>query len=234
MIRVIVPSRTPAYCSELIRSMEVNQFDSYRHLTIVDSSEEGIAFGGHPPVHVIKTQLPFVFSRAINEGVRVDSISDILVLNDDTTILTEQWYNKLLELVESPEVTQSRIGMIGLAIAGGVGNPEQEARNLIGKHLEIAHATVCFVAVLIRRVCWTDVGEMDERYIDYGWDDDDYCRRVRNAGYQTAVTSKVTVSHGKDGLPHSSSYAAVHGWNNLAARMHANRERYLEKWGEKR
>ena len=40
-----------------------------------------------------------------------------------------------------------------------------------------------------------DVGLLDERYIDYGHDDDDYCYRARRAGYEIWICHDVQVNH---------------------------------------
>lgn len=232
MISVVVPTCTDEHVLDLLNSMENQQAFSTEHVILVDSGlKQPETFMGQGAI-VLPTSLPFVFSRAINDGVHATGANDILVLNDDTTILTKNWHQKLVDLLWRESIRDNpKIGMIGLAIAGGVGNPEQEARRLLSNELTLVTSTLCFVAVLIRRHVWDAVGGMDERFIDYGWDDDDYCRRVRLAGFETYVSAEILVQHGRE-LPHSNSFAAKFGWTNLAGKMRANQERYKHKWGD--
>jgi GT2 family glycosyltransferase len=232
MISVVIPTCTDEHVLDLLNSMENLQAYSTEHVILVDSGlKQPDAFSGQGAT-LIPTALPFVFSRAVNDGIRATGANDILVLNDDTTMLTKNWHRQLVDLLWRENIRDNpTIGMIGLAIAGGVGNSDQEARRMLTKDLTLVETTLCFVAVLIRRHCWDAVGSMDERFIDYGWDDDDYCRRARLAGFGTYVSSEIIVQHGRD-FPHSNSFAAKFGWENLAKKMHANQERYKDKWGD--
>lgn len=230
MISVVIPTCTDEHVLDLLNSMENLQPFSTEHVILVDSGlQQPHAFAGQGAT-LVPTALPFVFSRAVNDGIRATGGNDILILNDDTTMLTKDWHQRLVDLLWREEIRDNpSIGMIGLAIAGGVGNVEQEARRMVTKELTLVETTLCFVAVLIRRHCWNAVGAMDERFIDYGWEDDDYCRRARQEGFETYVSSEIIVQHGRD-FPHSNSFAAKFGWENLATKMQANRRRYIEKW----
>lgn len=169
---------------------------------------------------------PFCFASAINTGIKnLRPGQDILVLNDDTEIVTPDWLVGLEHILKN-----TKSGLISLAIEGGVGNPEQRA-DRSGALITLTTKTLCFVAMLIRHTAWSSVGPLDERFTGYGFDDDDYCRRMREAGWLTGVTQQVIVKHGAGGMPHSSSYRRYHGQEVMDRMFHENQARYIDKWG---
>lgn len=172
---------------------------------------------------------PFNFSRVINEavdhatyyanccsGIRA---TDILILNDDTRLLTPSGFN----LLRDAAYYDPRWGIIGASVTGCTGRPEQIHQPGAGV-VEITQRCLPFIAVYIRRAIWDEVGPLDERFDGYGFEDDDYCTRVRQAGYKIAVCHDVVVEHGV--LP--SSYRKGH---NHHAAMRASKRKYEEKWG---
>ena len=53
-----------------------------------------------------------------------------------------------------------------------VGNLNQNFKG--ASHVRPEHRTLCFVCVVIPKDTWLRVGPLDERFVDYGLDDDDY------------------------------------------------------------
>ena len=82
---------------------------------------------------------------------------------------------------------------------------------------------VCFVCVYIPRTTIERVGLLDERYVDYGSEDDDYCLSVRKAGLKIGIHDGCYVEHGK--LP--STFRS--GRN---ADIRPNKARLRDKWGD--
>lgn len=234
-IWVVIPSRTDEYIDPLLKSL-------YRLEPIVGTciavADNGLSEGlrnTYSDVRFAPTARPFVFAQAINVGIKTalgqsDPVSGILVLNDDTEMLTDHWLTKLRLLLEHPEAKE--FGMISLMIKGGVGNEEQEYKSLPSCGILETKRTICFVANLIRTEALHQIGLLDERFSGYGWDDDDYCRRLRNAGWRLGITNAAVVQHGKAGLPHSSSYVRYHGPETWRRMGEMNKSIYLSKWGE--
>jgi len=89
------------------------------------------------------------------------------------------------------------------------------------------------VCVLIPRRTIETVGLLDERFGGltangqriYGWDDNDYCRRVRNAGLKIGIHDGCYVDHG-------SLKSTFRGDPRAAGDISAGRELYLAKWGD--
>lgn len=239
MIRAIIPSRTDAYAQLLLESMEKSERYSSQHVTFADNGLS-VAFAErwYEAIYAPTPSTPFCFSQAINGAIGASPAGcDLLVLNDDAEIVTDYWKTRSERLLASP-VTQD-FGIISLSIDGeGVGNPQQRLRD-IDRMLEPearlrvveTDRTVAFVGVLIRRKAWDAVGLLDERFVGYGFEDDDYCRRMRAAGFLVGITSRVVIKHGRDGRPHSSSFIRYNGQRRWQEMFSENQRRYYEKWG---
>jgi GT2 family glycosyltransferase len=93
-------------------------------------------------------------------------------------------------------------------------------------------ATVAFVCVLIPRRTIEAVGLLDERFGGvtaegkqiYGWEDNDYCRRVNNAGLKIGIHDGCYVDHAK-------LTSSFRGMPTAAGDINAGRKIYLDKWG---
>lgn len=232
MISVVIPSRTAEYLQVLFESMESSQPCSAVNCIVADN---GLGSGFHvrwpQALYVQVPALPFCFSQAVNWGVynvKPDT-SDLLILNDDTEIVTQGWLGRLIALLAEPQFAE--FGLISCAVEGGVGNSDQKAVSSPEQDkMTQTYRTLAFVAMLIRRKAWDDIGLMDERFKGYGFEDDDYCRRAVEKGWKLGVTQRVVVKHGKGGLMHSSSYLRYFGqrkWNEMSAEAAAE---YKEKW----
>ena len=178
---------------------------------------------------------PFVFARNINLGIAAAGDDDVILLNDDALLKTPLGFSWLSgEAGERPEY-----GVLAAAVDGACGCTEQLAQ--AGTRVRIVqHHTVVFISVYLRRevldrLAHHSVGQhgqwLDERYVDYGYDDDDACERIRQLHLKLGVFDGCVVEHGC--LP--SSYRTAHVVNGVAvatgADLQPNRQRFLEKWG---
>jgi len=135
----------------------------------------------------------FIYSRAINESVaRISEDQDLILLNDDTRLLTPNGFDLLREAAYAhPEC-----GLMFPSVTGCTGNPEQITQPGGGVRLAKRH-TVPFIAVYIRREIWNHIGPMDEQFrLDYGCEDNDYCYRVKQAGFDLGVFDGCVIEHG--------------------------------------
>lgn len=82
----------------------------------------------------------------------------------------------------------------------------------------------CFF--LLRKDVIEKVGNFDERFFPYCWEDGDYCRRVRMAGYQAQVWHGCSLYHW-GGRTVGDPKFAPNSHNNTMI----NRVKYYEKWG---
>jgi GT2 family glycosyltransferase len=161
---------------------------------------------------------PFVYSRAINQGIKAAGSNDVILLNDDATLLTEKGLSALWWECERNE----KIGLLSAAVDGTVCNPNQEPKG--SKKLRREHTIVAFICVYIPRRTIDQVGLLDERYIGYGEDDRDYCKRVLMAGLQLQISDGCVVDHSDESR---CSFRTQEDYDEIYG---VNRRLYLEKW----
>lgn len=232
MLSIVIPSRTDEYINRLLESIGRSE-PVLDHVVVVDSglSEVCRARWTSCGVLFVPARLPFIFSQALNDGVHkaeaVVGCGDVLFLNDDTEIVTPGFCTEIQRVLATPDL--ERFGVVSLRIQGGCGNEEQQDV-LPDTLVTETRRTVCFVAVVVRRETWTQVGPLDPRFTFYGHDDDDYCRRARGAGWKVGITGLVTANHGFPPYPHSASYARYHA-DTLSEDYVRNRQIFLEKYG---
>ena len=84
---------------------------------------------------------------------------------------------------------------------------------------------LAFFCVAIRRAVIDAVGDLDESYTTGYFEDDDYCKRVQQAGYQLAVCDDVFVHH-----HHSASFSQL-GDKAKTSLLKRNRRIFEKRWG---
>lgn len=218
MLAVVIPSRTFENVRQCMLAINV-QDPELEQVFIVD---DGInwptkdRFG-----RILEGRKPFIFSRNINIAIEFGLkhwqrlIEGFVILNDDALLQTPGGFSLLAQAArENPEY-----GVIA-AVTNSVGNPNQLPQ---GVGLREDPRMVCFVCVYIPRNTIENVGLLDERYVGYGMDDDDYCLRVRNAGLKVGIHDGCVVDHG--------SLKSTYRGDGKVADFHPNLELFKQKWG---
>jgi GT2 family glycosyltransferase len=175
------------------------------------------------------------FAPASNQGATLAGGEVLVLLNDDTAV-SPGWLGRLAAHLGEPSV-----GMVG-PTTNRIGNEAQvdadyqtwgelvrfadsRAQSHVGEAFEIQTLTMFCIAM--RRALYEEIGPLDERFEIGLLEDDDYSRRVREAGYRLLCADDAFVHHfgetsfGK--LVPSGEYTRV---------LAANRARYEEKWQE--
>jgi GT2 family glycosyltransferase len=200
MITVIIPSCT---LSNLNRCAEaVQRRDPCDVIAVWDRSSGNAT---PPPCSLFRVRevdTPFNFARNCNIGIHcAEKHSDIVLLNDDALLLTNNGFSALETLARR----HREYGILG-AVTNVTGQPLQHPQR-VGLR-EVPH--FAFVAVLIPRRTLDAVGLLDERYcLDYGVEDRDYCEVVTRAGLKCGVYDGCYVDHAQlrstfRGDPHAS------------------------------
>jgi hypothetical protein len=216
-LSVIIPSRT---LSNVIPCIEaVRQYEPKMRIVIIDDGIENLDWLPRPdlmPCFGIKGEKPFIFSRNVNIGIRAAGRDDVLILNDDAILKTPGGFTLLQKAAQDhPE-----LGMVASTV-NAVGNANQHPR---GVGLRVDPRMVCFVAVLIPRTTLDKIGYLDERFTAYGFEDDDFCYRVRRAGLKIGIHDGCFVDH--ESLQSTFRGAALNAGN-----LEGGRRIFEEKWG---
>ncbi len=145
------------------------------------------------------------FSKANNQGISVAEGEYILLLNNDV-VLTEGWLERLKACAESGPA----VGVVGPCTNHAVG--EQVLDIELKLDLEDINRFACMqllknagywfdthriigFCMLIKREVIDSIGTLDERFGPGGYEDYDFCLRVKQAGYKIMVASDVFVYH---------------------------------------
>jgi GT2 family glycosyltransferase len=236
MITAVILNRYPEILAPLLTSMR--ETESVPDETIVVTDRHDNSFPGC--VTINSGHSDFVFARNANIGITsAKPESDIVLLNDDCVIVEHDFFNRLSQHAYQ----QGDIGILSPLIDGGVGNPYQNAgrvSELWGPDWKVLNIggqeadsmPVCFPCVLIKRQCLDEVGKLDEEFFGYGLDDNDYCIRVRRAGWFTCIVRDLTIRHGNGGV----NLERGRNWSLSFAReapLPANVPHLMEKWAPK-
>lgn len=167
-------------------------------------------------------QKPFIFARNANLGIRAAG-TDVVLLNDDAFLQTPGGLDFLAAAARNEE---DGFGLVSAGLLGRVGNHNQSVKEgTEGTRAE--KETLTFVCVYIPRRTIEVVGPLDERFIGYGFEDNDFCLRARNAGLRLGVVDRCVVDHSD---PLLSSFRSKPDYVKL---FEQNREIYVSKWGRK-
>lgn len=173
------------------------------------------------------------FAAANNQGLAVAQGDYLVLLNNDTEV-TSGWLRTLMNHLR----LDGTLGLVGpvtdnigneARIRIGYDNPEEmgrRARSYTLQHLGEAFAirTLAFFCVMMPRAVYSGVGQLDEAYGLGFFEDDDYCRRVEQAGWRIECAEDVFIHHHL-----SASFNKLgKGRKELLER---NRRIYEAKWG---
>jgi hypothetical protein len=215
-LSIIIPSKTDLNLGACVRA--IRAAGETCTVIVVDDFDGPTRFllPCDEPVDWQMGQKPFVFARNINIGIQA-AAGDVLLLNDDALLKTPGGFSAMQRM----GAARPEYGLIA-ATCNNVGNRRQWPQNKLGVRDE--PRMVCFVCVFIPRQTLDEVGLLDERFVGYGCDDDDYCLRVRNAGLKIGIFDGCFVDH-------SALKSTFRGRALSAGNYQPNLKLFAEKWG---
>lgn len=189
----------------------------------------------NPAVRVIRNSENRGFAAGCNQGLAA-AVGEVLVLLNDDAAVSDGWLGRLIACMERPGV-----GMVG-PTTNRTGNEAQidsdyhtwgefisfaEARasKHAGEAFEIEMLTMFCVAM--PRAVFEQVGPLDERFEIGLLEDDDYSRRVRDAGHGLLCADDTFVHHFGE-----ASFGKLVPTGEYGQVLEANRARFAEKWNE--
>jgi GT2 family glycosyltransferase len=123
----------------------------------------------------------FIFSKAVNQGIKAATGKFICILNDDTEP-QELWLEKMIDTYTScgPALIGARCQSGRCTNVDAWGKADQD---IVTIH------TINMFCLLMPRNVYDVLGPLDERFEYYGGEDDDYTLRAMCAGINTIISS---------------------------------------------
>lgn len=196
------------YTKKCVESIEENTKNvDYRIIFVDNNSTDGtVEFLKQIKNSIIlRNEENLGFAKAMNRGFEKVSAKYTVWLNNDT-IVTSNWLKKLIDYLEN----DPKAGAIG-PVSNGTGiiqkvegleendytsisefgrKISKEFKNKVVEYHRIAGFCIVMKSELI-----TKIGKLDETFNFGGYDDDDYCKRIRDAGYKILIANDVFIYH---------------------------------------
>ena len=240
---VVVTYDNLAFTRMTLESVLAHTTDIDYELIVVDNrSTDGtgeylsVLAARNPHVHVVRNRQNRGFAPAANQGIELGDGEVVVLLNNDT-IVTPGWAAGL-----AAHLADEEVGAVG-PVTNQCGNAaEVDVRyRTNGELLEAARLRstelrgrwtplpmLVMFCVAFRRSVLERVGLLDERFEIGMFEDDDFARRLRAAGYDLRCAEDVFVHHFGE-----ASFSKLYADGSRSALFEANRLRFEEKWGER-
>jgi GT2 family glycosyltransferase len=163
-------------------------------------------------LRVLPMDVPFNYSRLNNAAVREATGEVLVLLNNDTEIVTPDWLEALLEQALRPAIgavganllyPDGRVqhGGVVLGIGGVAGHshrgyPPGDAGYFGALRTITNYSAVTAACLAVRRSVYDAVGGLDET-LTVAFNDVDFCLRIRAAGYRNVWLPHVVLRHGE-------------------------------------
>ncbi|RUR86982.1 glycosyltransferase [Chlorogloeopsis fritschii PCC 9212] len=245
LVSIIIPSagttiKTPSGSLCLLENClrSIQQVSTYRNFEIIvvdgyDIPKETLETIAAGNVELVRCAEPFNFSMRINKGAVQAKGEFLLLLNDDTEVITPDWLESMLELVQQIEIgvvgakllfPDGKIQHTGVLILEG--NPchafygfDNEASgyycsNIVNRN----YLAVTAACLMMRKELFQQLEGMDEHF-PLNYNDVDLCLKAHQAGYRNVVTPYAQLIHYESasrqkGLKPGEWHLLNNKWNN--------------------
>lgn len=191
MLRVLIPSCTDSLLDSCFRSMEACEKGSVRSVIVGDNGLSRSFRRLWPTATYLTIHTPFIYSQAINSLASRHPQSDLLILGDDSQLLTAGWLTRCEQQFHN---WPRAYGLLNLS--------EPSTSSIYQHHTSSGYldpipttTLVAFVGTLIPRRVWRLVGQMDARFVGYGYDDFDWQIRLLHYGLSIGISSAAIFRH---------------------------------------
>jgi len=218
-VSVIIPTRdNVAFLRRCLESIErLTTYRSYELLIIDNNSRyaETLEYLDSIPHRVIPFREPFNYSRINNFAVSHAEGEYVLLLNDDTEVISGGWLEAMLEHAQRPDVgavgarllyPDGRVQHAGVIV--GVGSPWEPGVAMHSHHFYSSdspgyagalmtttnYSAVTAACMLLRKSVFDEVGGLPE-YLPVQFNDVDLCLRIRERGYYIVYTPYAELYH---------------------------------------
>ncbi len=157
----------------------------------------------YPNVKVILNKKNRGFAAGCNQGIKKSSGDYLIFLNNDT-IITPNWIRGLIKYLDD-----KKVGLVG-PVTNFMWNHQEidinyrSLKSMLNKSENYTKANknrifkvdnLAFFCIAARKEVVGEIGDLDERFKIGMFEDDDYCLRVKKAGYKIICVHDVFIHH---------------------------------------
>jgi len=164
-----------------------------------------------PRVRVVKYQKPYNYSAINNMAAGLAQGDYLVLLNNDTAVIKEDWLDRMLSLGQRedvgvvgarllhPDTTIQHAGVV-VGMTGSADHPHTgagaESPGYMGQNLTVrGTSAVTAACLLIRKDLYFSVGALDEEDFAVLFNDVDLCLKVREKGLRVVYTPYAVLMH---------------------------------------
>lgn len=247
LISIIVPNKDHIELLErcLHSILKLTSYCNYEIIIVENNSTETETFDFYdkirsdPHISIITWQGEFNYSAINNYGVKHAEGKYLLLLNNDTEIISCDWIQEMLMYAQRSDVgavgaklyyeddtiQHAGLGIGLLTLAGHLHrgfdrrHPGYMGRLIYAQDL----SAVTFACVMIPRHVWDEVGGLDESFA-VAFNDVDMCMRIRKAGYLIVWTPYAELYH------YESKSRGLEDTPEKKKRFEGEVKRFQERW----
>jgi len=219
-VTIVIPTRDKSDVLEraIDSIVHLSTYDDYRLLIVDNGSIEAATLATFERYERelgarfqrLRDDRPFNFSQLNNMAVSECRSPFVILLNNDTEVVTPDWIEALVEYGQRPEIgavgpqllyPDGRVQHAGVIIGiGGVAghahkyfDPES-AGYFASLQATTNYSAVTAACLLVRREVYEGVGGLDER-LPVAFNDVDFCLRILEAGFRNVYVPHARLIH---------------------------------------
>lgn len=249
MVSILIPNKDHikdlTRCIDSIR--EKSAYDNYEIVVIENNSEKEITFRYYeyleslPDVRVIRYEKGFNYSAINNFGAGCAKGEYLLLLNNDTEVITPEWIEELLSYAQRRDVgavgaklyygdnTIQHAGIvIGLGSDRAAGHVSYgvpgDSKGYMGRlHYVQNVSAVTGACLMVKKALFEELGGLDESFA-VALNDVDFCLRVREKGLLNIFTPDAELYH------YESRSRGFENTEEKRERFEGEVKRFKERW----
>jgi glycosyltransferase involved in cell wall biosynthesis len=222
-VSILIPFKDKAdILSKCVSSiLEKTDYQNYEIVLINNQSTEESTYdyldslAKIPKIRLLNYGEPFNFSAINNFAAQQAAGHYLLLLNNDTEVISEEWLSAMIEHGQ-----RSEVGIVGAkllypnrtiqhaGIVMGLGTGEYAIAGHAFRHFSWEHegyfgfanlirnySAVTGACMLVRKAVYEELGGLDEEHLTIAFNDVDFCLRAREKGYLVVYTPYALLYH---------------------------------------
>jgi GT2 family glycosyltransferase/2-polyprenyl-3-methyl-5-hydroxy-6-metoxy-1,4-benzoquinol methylase len=210
LVSIIIPTRDRLdMLRPCITSIERKSTYTNYELVIVDNDskeEETLRYLEATPHRRLQYPGEFRYAAMMNYAVRETTGEYVILLNNDTAVLSDEWIEAMLEHAQRPGVAAVGVRLLypdgrpqheGVVMGAGIGGSclNVDTRGYFGLGVLVRNVSAVTAAcMMVSRQAFEDLDGFDES-LRVAFNDVDYCLRALKAGYRVIYTPYATLVH---------------------------------------